>query len=254
MRNPITLSVVLVSLLSGCSVSAPLSLDTERVVKAPKLREVSAKANSSVRTLPAQRDKLAAPTTGSLERSEAGADASATSEAVATDVTPALAAGPVILALKKAPPADIGLIPILDDEGLVDRMLVRGGLDSLDWAIAATPGSGPVRLAKVRVEFEAKSSYPLLDPADAPASDELPVEPMSADFTPNELSFPEAFAPGGETILALDLHSALFSSFLNLYYGTATLAVTLTLLGEDGQPLRDDRDRPLVLKHTLHIL
>lgn len=277
MRNHVACSLALVASLTGCDVSMISSAQpkAERVV-----RSAVKTTQTLVRTQKASDRQGGATDAGSAAKAQstAGAQSAATaaSQAAEDAVADATASAGATTGLASFLPAGAAtaaarIVPIMDDDWIVTRLKFVGDTSTLSWTVDTTPGSA-IPVANIRMVLQTTSYYPLPDDfvfseeaaSEEAASEAIPLPqtglieedgtPTTLEKAPADFSWPAAFIGDSSTPVTYDLDNQDVLRFLDENPGTATFKLEATLLDAQGNALKDERDRPFTLKHTIQVL
>jgi hypothetical protein len=254
MNRTVPSALISLAFLSGCVLSpvatrkatpdqALESVSSETVpIKASAARPV---ATGSAEVGAAQSAQTKTPTgrSGGTRAGEQPSSSASPAEDVAGAAASAAASASATAAAKEQPthlevlqsPVDYRVFPLDGETGVVGALFQpKDGQPT--WKLKAVGSTGPLRVQMVRAEFATDQGDPVL----------MGVEAKSLDWS-NEL------AAGSERALGFPLKFSGFQAFLADHRGAKQIRLTLSLLGPQDQPLKDEKGETLALTTTLAV-
>ena len=271
MRKSIAWSLILCGCMSGCDVSAVITKPpAERVTKnglkssvgkvqtlTPKAKQTDEDAEEP--TTQASTGGAAAETADNTVSEQPAASAANDSAAEVAETT---------LKLIEAANADIGMIPVLADDGSVASLLYQNDRSTITWKVEATRGPSALTVSKVKLTLTPEAWYPA--PQDPFASEEgvasdteeateaSEVEeatpPQVVELQPAELGWATAIAAGTTVTLTYETNVPAIRSFLQSHFGVSRFSLKMALLDASGEPLIGESDEPFTLEQSIQVL
>lgn len=271
MRKTIAWTLILSGCLSGCDVSAVISKPpAERVTKSGIKSSVGRVQKLTPKAQEAEeegQESTAQPTTGGT--STVPGDSAATEQPVASEASGTEAeVAATTLKLAEAVNADIGMIPVMADDGSVTSLLFQNDRSTITWKVEATRGPSALTVSKVKLTLTPETWYPA--PQDPFASEEevasdteeateaSEVEetnpPTVVEVQPVDLGWATTIAAGATQTLTYETNAPAIRSFLQSHFGVSRFALSITLLDAAGEPLVDESDDPFTLEQSIQVL
>lgn len=273
MRKTVAWSLILTGCLSGCDVASVISKPPAERVTASGLKSSTGKVQKLTPKAKPTENEAPAPAAGNASKAPETdfteqATASAPSEtATATEAT----AGRTTLKLVETASTEIGMIPVLADDGSVTSLLFLNDRSAVSWTVEATQGPSALTVNNVKLSLTPESWYPI--PADPFASEAATASeaeeateateateiegtdpPTVVEVQPMDLGWAATIAAGATLKLTYETDSSEIRAFLEKHEGVSRFSLTLTLMDSTGEPLVDGEEKPVVLKQSVQVL
>lgn len=259
MNKHLTSGLILATLLTGCQAhvdTTPDAYDVETAVKTgltaktlpAGTKTIGPKAQAQAPLITMKNPKL----TPVLSNKAVAAGNTGT-QAAAADGN----AGPVYLKVE-APPSELKLIPMMDDENKVTAIKAQPEDGKLVWRLQAV--NGPQTIAKVHMVLKVEStqtppeqpSHDMPNGKPAPASTPTPEsQPVEFDRAASEMLSTTELSAGASSTFTLALSGADGLKFLADNPYVSRMSVTATLLTDGGEPLKGEDGQPVQLKSAV---